>query len=1072
MATTPDSTELSAQHKILQDINQTLLDRAEITDSLYQANQNILEDIIKAKEEYDDLTKSLAERQIAHEKIVRNEKILNKELSRQGKLTEKIQAFLSKTAATASRVGRSFSLGFKDILSKPFFQKIISGRWGLKAMGRAVKTFGSSALKIGHNLLLVFNPVYRAVNFAFGALKNIGKVMGTVFMQTLKYGSRFVKFMVSLPLKVAGAAAKIGNSLRSDLIKTIGQAVENTKEMFDISEQYGSGAGSAIKSFADSASASMLEFRDITSESVKLFGEGAQGIAARTQAMAQRLGEMGSYADRLGESLRASTDGSAVQFTFMEKSLRILGMTAEDVAYTAQEAVKSGVGINQILMDTQISLKNVAKSSGVNSKLISKNFNVLRKDIINFGHISTEQLQETSAELVKMGLSAQDAANMFNKLDTFESAAQMSAMLSQSFGMNLDALKLIKAENPQEIFEDLRDSMMGTGRSFDDLNRHEKSLMSSTTGMSATALKAMMDFRDMGMSYEEAMQKMKENSPEEKQLKAFNEMTGSLKEIKNIMQDTSFFSAFFKGLRSSIVLASGLGDKFMLVSKRIEDFYTEGLSFGKDKAFMKSIAAGFKPISDTLEALVGDPAKGTKGLFDTAKLSKTVKPFMKKFSDTLGDAFAGKKSLASVRDGFTNMLRTSFSFNTFLTSKDNPAAELFRTGGKLVGQLIKGFAALGPGLVDMFANGFEFLSDYIRGYGGGANSIKKMLKDTFGFSDTDTEAIYGSYEQMLETLFTKVVPVIKDMFFFVNEKVAGLAYDVGMEITGKFFSGLWAGIKSSLGWLVDSVSELFGMGSFFGLGKTEDMKTREAAEKSAAARKMNASQLNEEFYRGYSADNDRGQERRLGELIAVLKQEQIGATGKQLTDLTNALNEINKIGTNWDSNIDYARIDNALQLLGKNTVVLDGSNANDVIEDQIVPTGKTILTKQKNKKIEAKYLNPKDKVTAVMDGGPFDNLVQYAGEAVGSIIDFYSSQFSAIGKGLGMSGNTNQQGSNQPIVIEVSLPVDGKVLAKTAIKADIFGMGKDPAIAQGATVLNDGSTRNQSGGSNEISALG
>ena len=852
---------------------------------------------------------------------------------------------------------------------------------------------------------------------------------------------------------------------------TIGTAVEATKEMFDISEQYGSGAGSAIKSFADSASASMLEFRDITSESVKLFGQGAAGIAARTQAMAQRLGEMGSYADILGESLKASTDGSAVQFTFMEKSLRILGMTAEDVAYTAQEAAKSGVGINKILMDTQISLKNVAKSSGVNSKLISKNFNVLRKDIINFGHMSTKQLQETSAELVKMGLSAQDAASMFGKLDTFESAAQMSAMLSQSFGMNLDALKLIKAESPQEIFEDLRDSMMSTGRSFDDMNRHEKSLMASTTGLSGASLKALMDFRDMGMSYEEAMQKMKENSPEEKQLKAFNEMTGSLKEIKNIMQDTSFFSAFFKGLRSSIVLASGLGDKFMLVSKRIEDFYTEGLSFGKDKAFMKSIAAGFKPISDTLEALVGDPKKGTKGLFDTAKLSKTVKPFMKKFSDTLGDAFAGKKSLASVRDGFTNMLRTSFSFNTFLTSKDNPAAELFKTGGKLVGQLIKGFAALGPGLVDMFANGFEFLSDYIRGYGGGANSIKKMLQDTFGFSDKDTEAIYGSYEQMLETLFTKVVPVIKDMFFFINEKVAGLAYDIGAEFTGKFFSGMISAIGSLIGYFIDAIVELLPSWAQKGISfigyDTEDMKTRAAAEKSATARKMNASQLNEEVYRGYSALDDRAQERRLGELIAVLKQEQKGATGKQLADLTGALKEIDWMGTNFDYSDDYKAIDNALKLLGKNAVVLDGSNANDYLSDSMAPTGKSIVQKTTTG-LSVTSLNKKDQILAGMEGGPLVDAIRYSGAAVGSIMDYFSNQFVAMGQSAG--GNNTEQRINQPIKIDFIM--DGEKMASKLVAADIIGMAKNPAVARGATVLNDGSTRNQSGGSNEISALG
>ena len=135
-----------------------------------------------------------------------------------------------------------------------------------------------------------------------------------------------------------------------------------------------------------------------------------------------------------------------------------------------------------------------------------------------------------------------------------------------------------------------------------------------------------------------------------------------------------------------------------------------------------------------------------------------------------------------------------------------------------------------------------------------------------------------------------------------------------------------------------------------------------------------------------------------------------------------------------------------------------------------MPTGKSVVYKSSNG-IDVTSLNPKDKVTAVMNGGPFDNLVQYAGEAVGAIIDFYSSQFSAIGNFLDISGNNNnQQSNNQPIELVINL--DGKVVAKQLIAADIIGMAKNPAVARGATVLNDGSTRNQSGGSNEISALG
>ena len=98
--------------------------------------------------------------------------------------------------------------------------------------------------------------------------------------------------------------------------------------------------------------------------------------------------------------------------------------------------------------------------------------------------------------------------------------------------MNIDALKLIKAEDPMEIVEMFRQSMMMTGRSFDDLNRHEKSLMASHTGMSAEALKTIMNYRNVGKSYEEIKKQMNDQKPEERQIRAMKDMNSSISEVK------------------------------------------------------------------------------------------------------------------------------------------------------------------------------------------------------------------------------------------------------------------------------------------------------------------------------------------------------------------------------------------------------------------------------------------------------------------------------------------------------------------------------------------------------------
>ena len=76
-----------------------------------------------------------------------------------------------------------------------------------------------------------------------------------------------------------------------------------------------------------------------------------------------------------------------------------------------------------------------------------------------------------------MKVSVEDASNVFKKFNTFEDAANSVAMLSQTFGMNLDAMEIIQAENPIEIIDMFRNSMIATGRTFDELNRFEKEIL-------------------------------------------------------------------------------------------------------------------------------------------------------------------------------------------------------------------------------------------------------------------------------------------------------------------------------------------------------------------------------------------------------------------------------------------------------------------------------------------------------------------------------------------------------------------------------------------------------------------
>jgi hypothetical protein len=997
-------------------------------------------------------------------------------------LSGELEVFIDKSKSMTASINESGESAKKSNDSIGSFRKGISKlsekltAFGSNT-GTVFKSFSQVVVKYldviaKHPLIAIFVQVYKVIEKVFSAIKTLGTVMFSVFSQSLKYGTRFAKFMVSLPLKIAGAAAKIGNSLREDLIMTIGSAIESTKEMFDISEKYGSGAGSAIKSFAESSKDSLLEFRDITSESVKLFGKGAAGIASRLQALSQRLGEMGAFADIFGKSLSNITGGSAEQFNFMEKSLRSLGAGAEDVAFIAQEAVKRGVHINTILYETQKSLNEVASSSGVNQKIISKNFLILQKDIVNFGHLSAKELQQSSAELTKMGLSAQDAVSIFSKLDTFESAAQTSAMLSQSFGMNVDALKLIRAEKPEEIFEMFRDSLSQTGRSFDEMSRHEKSLMASTTGLSAASLKSLMDFRNAGMSYEESMKKMQENTPEAKQLKAYKDMSGSLKEIKNIMQDTSFFSSFFKGLRTSFVLASGLGDKFINVSKRMQDFYITALDFGKDTALMKSFRSAFKPIEDTIDALIGKGGSD-KGLFDTDKLQNSVKPFFKGFSDILAKSFKKDANILDLQSEFSKKLGSAFSFEAFINSPNNPATQLFKTGGKLVGQILKGFAAIGPGILDVVDKALTGTVDFLLGYKSdqGDNSITTMLMDIFGLNNNDSMAIQETFNKLIDVLIGGSGPFMR-LFTWVNQKMFGLVVDLA-AIAGEAF------MKSV------PVLNLFTSEYTSNMQKGRQEASQQKLQGNASTIKSIASQMDEyENEKSMFGLND--------------DEEELARLGGQLQYVVSALEksgskqEKDRLKEFFDkANISKSQLLNVREMEDHVEEVMDlarfletGSSSNfddvefkksnDVWEDfaSIFGSGGKAIVKTRGGKTQINQLNQNDKVMAGMKNGDIENAIsQYAGEYALQVLNSLPAEY-LLGPALGTSSSRSQSSvqENRPIEITIHNVMDGDVVGTKLVKANLIGKLKDPSLS--SAVLRDGVTRNQAGGSNEISSLG
>ncbi|NDG53794.1 MAG: hypothetical protein EBY39_12380, partial [Flavobacteriia bacterium] len=454
-----------------------------------------------------------------------------------------------------------------------------------------------------NNIATAFKGTTKALNdtsqkmsnifsFSLGAFKTFRSVLGAT--------AKAFKTILTLPAQIAKGAVQFGNALRRDIVEEIGNAIQEAKEFFDLNSNIGKG----IQKLGRIGTGMLGTFQVAGSRMVKLFGFGTAGIVNMIKEFRDVLTAIGPFAEMFGATIANSKE----QIEFFASMKRAYGLANEDYAYYALDASSKLQDLNSRIFQMGQTVFAVADEYGLDRKRLSLNFQKIRKDIINFDHLTDEELSHTTAKITQMKVKIEDVAAIFNKFSTFEDAAKSVALLSQTFGMNLDAMQLIRAEKPEEIFETFRNSMMETGRSFETLNRFEKQLLANQTGMSAESLKSVMNFRDAGLTYEQAVERANNSRPEKKQLKALKELRSAIKEIQKVMTFESPFEAFFKGLKANALATGEFSSTLMKLSQGYEGIYN--YAAGLDENTFYGILKPVRMVVDILTKLVS--SKGFK----------------------------------------------------------------------------------------------------------------------------------------------------------------------------------------------------------------------------------------------------------------------------------------------------------------------------------------------------------------------------------------------------------------------------------------------------------------------------
>ena len=545
--------------------------------------------------------------------------------------------------------------------------------------------------------------IVKGMKSAAASISMANASIGTMVSGLMNVG----KAIIAAPFSMLGGLVSMA-SAGGGGVSALAKATEELRGQFG---DLATGEGKAV----------MDGFADLTSSSgalaqtglsvASIYGRGSAGVAAAMKDVAALAEEAGGSFSMLKDSIAAN----AGQMLMMNKGL---GMTNAALVEMTRQAQNSGQDVGEMLTATASMAIQMGDKFGISAKTMGKNMASLTENFSKLGKMSTKELGATAAYMAKLGLEATDLLGVVDKFDNFEDAAGSVSHLNQAFGMQLDAMEMMNAENPAERIDMMRKAFDETGKSVEDMTRQEKALLAEQMGLSVSAMENALAAENQGVSYEDL--EAGAGEAEEQALTQEEAMSKLADSIEKMTEGggqglTGFFDAFTKGF------AKGLKDSkaFQDVLKAIREAMKIVFQFGKQVGKMFSELMGDMGVWDGIKDLF-DPKdlRNLMGIDEKGGLTGTgLLGIFKKFKDALSGK--GNYSPQKMAEDMGK------EFGKFFSAKGPAFSKLkgaFIKGIQMIGALIAGFIPFIIGkLVDMITGMADALRNP-KGLGDAASS--------------------------------------------------------------------------------------------------------------------------------------------------------------------------------------------------------------------------------------------------------------------------------------------------------------------------------------------------------------
>jgi len=522
---------------------------------------------------------------------------------------EKQQKTLEDAAKAADKLGGGNTMkNFTNSLKK----SLTSGQGLVGSLKQAVKLLPQFA---------AFSGIWEGFTAGISGTSHALQLFGSTTSTAIEALGQLALSVISFPFKILGNLINFASQGGGD--NSLRQALE------DIRKEFGDLRKSSANAIIDISRGMKGELANTGLSVWRTFGR----LAERLKTIAEFAKNMGNTFANLATQFMKN--GEAVGAYF--KGLHLTEEGQKAVGIRAQALGQDLTEVTRQIANYSVQL---ADEFGQSAAQVSQDVGDMMNDFQHFGGMAPQILTQISVYARRLGVEVKGLLGVIDQFDNFEDAARSASQLTQAFGLQLDALQLLKAQDPAERTEQIRKAFFAAGRSVENMTRQERALLAQQTGLEDSTLDLVFSQKNQSQSYEQV--KKKSDAARKSQLtqaEALQQIAGAIERLvkSGSMGAGGFFERFFQGFERGIIRSREFRKLMIDIRLALRQTYLAGISVGQ--AFVQM----FPGIQQVL--------KGLDNLFDRNRFREMTKSLRTIFRD-----FFSSLTSTSGRDSFKNLM--------------------------------------------------------------------------------------------------------------------------------------------------------------------------------------------------------------------------------------------------------------------------------------------------------------------------------------------------------------------------------------------------------------------------------